>query len=46
MADAGPSQGEAGKQQGGTTIIHAAQHEGLNRLLTYQSNGDITDNLQ
>src|SRR5882672_11787816 len=46
MTDAGTRQCQAGKQQGGTTIVHAAQNVRLNQLLTYQSNGDITNNLQ
>ena len=46
MTDAGTRQCQAGKQQGGTTIVHAAQNVRLNQLLAYQSNGDITNNLQ
>ncbi len=46
MTDAGTRQRQAGKQQGSTTIVHAAQNVRLNQLLTYQSNGDITNNLQ
>jgi hypothetical protein len=46
VAHAGAREGQAGKQKGGASVVHAAQGVTGRALLSYQSNGDITNNLQ